>query len=335
MYNTVKVEKGRSGWGGPLYIKPEGKRNKIVCVTGQDMHPVAYKLAQMTNAELVNGFATGVPDAEIAAVVIDCGGTARCGVYPKKGILTINVKSVGQSGPLAKFMTEQLYVSDVNESCISIHEGNSPVSSAPEVEKAKTNIPDDKAKKSVAAAVEAAPKKKENFIVRLGKGVGDVIGKFYEAGRETIDSIIKNILPFMAFVCMIIGIINKTGIGNIIAKAISPAAGSLVGLIIVSIICTLPILSPILGPGAVVAQVVGVLVGTEIGKGHIPPHFALPALFAIDAQVGCDFIPVGLSLAEAEPETVEVGVPAVLFSRVVTGPLSVIIAYFVGVGLYE
>ncbi|MCI1717192.1 MAG: PTS sorbitol transporter subunit IIB, partial [Clostridium sp.] len=36
MYNTVKVEKGRSGWGGPLYIKPEGKRNKIVCVTGQD-----------------------------------------------------------------------------------------------------------------------------------------------------------------------------------------------------------------------------------------------------------------------------------------------------------
>ena len=54
---------------------------------------------------------------------------------------------------------------------------------------------------------------------------------------------------------------------------------------------------------------------------------ALPALFAYNTQVGCDFIPVGLALGEAKPKTIEIGVPAVLISRQVMGPLSVVIAY--------
>jgi PTS system glucitol/sorbitol-specific IIB component len=174
-----------------------------------------------------------------------------------------------------------------------------------------------------------------NLIVKVGRSVGGVVGVLYQAGRDAIDNIIRNILPFMAFIAMLIGIINKTGLGDALAHLVEPLAGSLIGLLAISIFCSIPILSPILGPGAVIAQIVGVLLGTRIGKGDIPPQYALPALFAIDSQVGCDFIPVGLALGEAEPETVEIGVPAVLTSRLVTGPLSVVIAYFASFGMYS
>ncbi len=174
-----------------------------------------------------------------------------------------------------------------------------------------------------------------SVLVRVGKAVGGVVGILYQAGRDTIETVLRNILPFMAFIAVIVGIVNHTGIGNALARLIEPLAGSLPGLLAISVFCAIPVLSPVLGPGAVIAQIVGVLLGTRIGAGDIPPQYALPALFAIDPQVGCDFIPVGLALGEAEPETVEVGVPAVLFSRLITGPLSVVIAYFASFGLYQ
>ena len=172
-------------------------------------------------------------------------------------------------------------------------------------------------------------------LVTIGRSVGGVVGTLYQAGRDSIDTIIRNILPFMAFIAVLIGIINETGIGDWLAHLIEPLASNLVGLLAISIFCAIPVLSPVLGPGAVIAQVVGVLLGTRIGEGDIPPQYALPALFAINPQVGCDFIPVGLALGEAETETVEVGVPAVLFSRLITGPLAVVIAYFASFGLYS
>ena len=194
------------------------------------------------------------------------------------------------------------------------------------------------AKEAASVSASKEPEKvrqsSANIVTRMGIGIGQVVNKFYAAGRESIDITIKSILPFMAFVSMILGIITATGVGNVVAVTISPVAASLPGMLILALVCALPFISPVLGPGAVIAQVIGTLLGAEIGLGHIPPQYALPALFAIVAQVGADFIPVGLSLGEAEPETIELGVPAVLYSRMITGPLAVLLAYAASVGLY-
>jgi sorbitol-specific phosphotransferase system component IIBC len=174
----------------------------------------------------------------------------------------------------------------------------------------------------------------QTFLVRLGKGVGKVVGTLYQAGRDSIDQVIKNVLPFMAFIAFIIGLITDTGIGTWIAEQLTGLADNMIGLLIMSIIISIPVLSPLLGPGAVIAQIIGTLIGTQIGLGNISPSLALPALWAINPQVGCDFIPVGLALGEAEPDTVEIGVPAVLFSRMVTGPVAVLIGWVFSIGLY-
>ncbi|MCB2615720.1 PTS sorbitol transporter subunit IIB, partial [Listeria monocytogenes] len=90
------------------------------------------------------------------------------------------------------------------------------------------------------------------------------------------DMLIKNIIPFMAFISMIIGIINYTAIGKLIENTLSPLAGSLWGMLLIAFICSLPFLSPILGPGAVIAQVIGGLIGSQIAIGAIPVTYALP-----------------------------------------------------------
>ncbi|MGX7095192.1 PTS glucitol/sorbitol transporter subunit IIB, partial [Ruoffia tabacinasalis] len=46
-YKKVKVNKGQGGWGKGLEIHPEGKKNKIVSVTGGGIHPVAKRIAEL------------------------------------------------------------------------------------------------------------------------------------------------------------------------------------------------------------------------------------------------------------------------------------------------
>ena len=83
MYKPVIVRRGSGGWGGPLTLVPTEEKHKIVSITGGGIHPLAVKIADMCGGEAVDGFSHAVPEGEILAVVIDCGGTARCGVYPR------------------------------------------------------------------------------------------------------------------------------------------------------------------------------------------------------------------------------------------------------------
>ena len=327
-YQSIKVVKGSGGFGGPLVITPTEEKHKFIYITGGGEKPeIVDKIAALTGMEAVNGFKTSIPDEEIALAIVDCGGTLRCGIYPKKGIPTINIVATGKSGPLAQYITEDIYVSAVGVDQISAT-GESAVEVTPVAEEPKVGTYDTSKKITEQRA-------ESSFVARIGMGAGKVVAIFNQAARDAIQTMLNTILPFMAFVSLLIGVINGSGVGNWIAKLMVPLAGNVWGLIIIGFICSLPFLSPLLGPGAVISQIIGTLIGVEIGKGNIPPQMALPALFAINTQNGCDFIPVALGLSEAEAETVEVGVPSVLYSRFLSGVPRVVAAWVASIGLYQ
>ena len=347
-YNAIKINKGPSGFGGPLTVQPNEEKNVLLYITGGGAKPdIVDKIVELTGCEAVNGFKTSVPEEQIFLVIIDCGGTLRCGIYPQKRIPTINVMPVGKSGPLAKFITEDIYVSAVGLDEIEPAGEVAPAtntSAADEVATTAEVLEEDEEKENKRQFRYSSDKKisetlageeNKSLITRIGMGAGKVINTFYQASRDAIQTMINTILPFMGFVSLLIGIIQGSGIGDWFAKIMIPLTGNGIGLVILGFICSLPFLSPLLGPGAVIAQVIGTLIGVEIGKGNIAPSLALPALFAINTQCACDFVPVGLGLAEAEAETVEVGVPSVLYSRFLTGVPRVLIGWLFSIGLYQ
>lgn len=334
-WKSIRIEHGSGGWGGPLTVTPTSERHKFIYVTGGNKPEIVDKIADMTGMEAVDGFKTAIPDNEIALAIIDCGGTLRCGIYPKKGILTVNVLPTGKSGPLAKYIVPERYVSAVGVKQIKSNQGVkfadivdevSPVNSESD-EKVEGQFDD---KKTLTQQMN-----KPSFIARIGIGAGKVVSTFNQAAKDSVQTVINTIIPFMAFVALLIGIIQGSGIGKLFAKLMTPLAGNIWGLLIVGFICSLPFLSPLLGPGAVIGQIIGTLIGVEIGKGNIAPQYALPALFAINTQNACDFIPVGLGLEEAEAKTVEVGVPSVLYSRFLNGVPRVFVAWIASFGLYS
>ena len=268
--------------------------------------------------EPVNGNVETCPDEEVALAIIDCGGTLRCGIYPGKGIPTVNLLATGKSGPLAKYMTENMYVSAVTSKEVSAaDELNSGAEISQEAE-------------------EQAPRMdiSLNRLLKPVLGTSKVISIFRQSAREAVTTCLEMILPFMGFAALFIGICKGSGLTGFLAGLIGPMGGSLPGLIGIGILCSIPGLSAILGAGAVAAQVFSTVIGELIAAGSIPPAMALVALFAINCQCACDFIPVGLGMTEAKPETTQVGIASVTISRFVTGWIRILIALLFSIGLY-
>lgn len=335
---TVLIKKGHSGIGDDMYLYHDASK-VILSLTGKTIDPVAKTLGKMLDMQVVNGFEAMPDDKKILCVVINCGGSLRCGIYPQKRIKTINVLPTGAMGPLAKHITEDIYISDVSCESLSLTETiNQPTGADEPVEPLLVS-----AAGGSAIVDESSTEQKGGSVTNtalammtsFATGIGNFVSLLYASARESVELCIKNVIPFMAFISVLIALVQETAIGQWTGNALSPLAGSVTGLFVIAIICGLPFISPILAPGAAIAQVVGVLVGTLIGTGVVSPLMALPALFAINVQVGADFIPVGLSMQEAKEKTIRLGVPAFLLSRMITAPLAVAIGYLFSFGLFE
>lgn len=98
-YKSVTVTAGRGGWGGPLTITPSDARPLVASITGGGIHPVAQRIADLTGGQAFDGFSSSAPFDKLAVAVIDCGGTARVGVYPMKKVLTVDVHATSPAGP--------------------------------------------------------------------------------------------------------------------------------------------------------------------------------------------------------------------------------------------
>ncbi len=343
-YHAITITRGDGGYGGPVTVTPTEERHIVLYMTGGGMEPEPLaRIVELSGMTAVNGNLETCPDEEVALAIIDCGGTLRCGIYPGKGIPTVNILATGKSGPLAKYMTPDLYVSAVTSACVAAAEADGAVCDAEAEEDSNAFVENAKKVETSSDTYAANAKKTETCraarpleqILQPVLTVSKVISLFQQSAREAVRTCLEMILPFMGFAALFIGICKGTGLTEFLADLIKPMGGSLPGLMGLGIICSIPGLSAILGAGAMAAQMFSTVIGELIAAGSIPPEMALPALFAINCQCACDFIPVGLGMTEAKPETTQVGIAAVTISRFITGWIRILIAIVFSIGLYR
>ena len=351
-YRSIRIVSGDGGYGGPLTITPTPERHTVIYLTGggREPEPLA-KILALSGMDAVNMSKGSCPEEQVALAVIDCGGTLRCGIYPKKRIPTVNIMATGKSGPLAQYITEDIYVSAVTSA--EVFPAEEPGAAGTEEQTAEEQTseepsaeePGTTAAETQTAAGNSAdedlPDEEEtrtasrfNAFLEPIVAVSRIISVFQQSARDAVRTCLEMILPFMGFAALFIGICRGSGLTEFLAGLMKPMGGSVFGLFALGILCSVPGLSAVLGAGAAAAQIFAAVIGELIAAGSIAPYLALPALFAINCQCACDFIPVGLGMTEAKHETTQVGIAAVTISRFLTGWIRVLIALVFSIGLY-
>ena len=337
-YQTVKIERGPHGWGGPLFITPSDEKPIIVSMCGDGLHPLAQKIAELSGGRAIDGFKTPVETNKISMAVVDCGGTARCGIYPKMGIPTLNINGGGPSGPFSGYCTKELYCTDGKIENITLAT-NEPVFQKAESLTSSNNEPSkdllegkpiDKSGAEKASFFDVATR----WMASFGRIVGRIVNVILQASKDSLNMMLGNVIPFMIFISLISGIVLETGIGTAFANFLGNFTSNIWGLIILAIILAIPVISPLLAPGAVIESVLGVLVGNQIAAGIVPVELALPAFFMVVVVGGCDFTAVALALADPDADTTRLAVPSVLLTRFITAPIGVLIGWIFSIGLW-
>lgn len=343
-FRSITITRGDGGYGGPVNVTPTEDRHIVLYMTGGGIRPEPLdKILELSGMTAVNGTLEVCPDEKVALAIIDCGGTLRCGIYPGKGIPTVNILATGRSGPLAKYMTEDLYVSAVTSAEISPGAAEISAEDRKEAKQMTPDFPagddfeqlrtDEYSSKADHVPGSAFPMYLKKLL-SPAVFVSRIVSVFYQSARDAVRTCLNMLLPFMGFVALFIGICRGSGLTQFLAGLIRPMESSLPGLFLIGVICSVPGLSAILGAGAVAAQMFAAMVGELITSGTITPSLALTALFAINCQCACDFIPVGLGMMEAKAETVQLGMSSVTLSRFLTGWLRILIALIFSIGLY-
>ena len=208
-----------------------------------------------------------------------------------------------------QFITPEIYVSAVTEKCIVESDYKGVTETAKPA--AAEDGPKSKTRRKKRSQLQSGKKKESSS--RSEKALGNVVSKFFQAGRETIEMIIKTCFHLWHLRVPFWGS-SVPGLGNVIADDL-PTVQYLTEMLGISLCMCAAV--PVTDPGiygAVIAQVVETLLEPSSRLQTSQPSMRCRPV-CHRAQVGADFVPVGLSLGESEPETIEMGVPAVLFSR--------------------
>ena len=165
----------------------------------------------------------------------------------------------------------------------------------------------------------------DNTEQQVQNGAAGNFSVFLSKAKKLSGKLLKKMAPSVLLGSAVFIFLFWAGLGDSIGNELAALSGPVRALFLIFAICLIPSVSPLMGHGMVLAIAASILTAEQIAEGMVKPIMALAALLALDAQFGGGFIPPGLALGENEPETISAWVPAIVYTRLITVPLAVVL----------